>query len=438
MTQRKYRRIGTTTALLVTATLALSGCGSSEGAEATGKVAGPIQYGFWGNADRTKYTAAVSELFMAKNPGTKVEHLASEYQAYIERLTVQASSGELPCVTQTQSTFASTYMAAGVLRPLDDLIKSGAIDISGIPEEILETGRADGKQYTIPVSTFLRLIAYNAAMGEDYGVEPLAKSGTYEDYRKWALQAQAKLPAGTYAAENEGANLFTLYNWVAGHGKQMFDGGELGFDQQLLVEYFEFWEELRKAGAATPADRLDEQFGALEVTPLARGIALSSTRDIAQFAVVVNTLKSQGKPSELAFLRQRVEPSVQSGNVPGTNGLSISTSCDNVSTAAEYIDFFANDVEGAQAFQSNNSIVISPEGRKALLEDQKTSETVRKSLEVFTEITDDGDIAAATYPSGYQTLQPLLRRLYENVAFGKTTAADAAATFFTQSKSDLK
>jgi multiple sugar transport system substrate-binding protein len=321
---------------------------------------------------------------------------------------------------------------------LDDLVAEGAIDVSGIPAAILDTGRIDDQLYMLPTGTFLRLIAYNAAMAEQNDIPPPPERGSFDQYKQWLLDAQKKLPEGTYAGENEGGNLFTLYSWVAGHGRKFFEQGSLAFEPEILAGYFEFWEELRRAGATIPADRLDEQFGAMEVTSLARGQALSATRDIPQIVQVAQTLANAGKPAEIEFVRNPIVEGARSGNVPGTNGLSISASCENVPTAAAYLNFFGNDPDAAIAFQSANGVVASRAGQEALLKSPDTPAPVRRSLETLSEVVAADDIAPASYPPGYQTLPALLRRTYENVALNGQSPKDAAVRFFEEAARTLR
>jgi multiple sugar transport system substrate-binding protein len=435
VTRRSVLCAASVTTGILLATLATSMASSQT---ASGPIAGAIDYGYWGNARRAELTEAVSRAFEAANPGTQVQGVVAEYNAYIERLTVQAAAKELPCVTQTQTTFLATYAARGVLRPLDDLVKAGAIDVSGIDESVLETGRVDGKLYMIPTGTFLRLVAVNAGMAQQNGLPMPPKRTTFDEFKKWALEVQPKLPKGVYAAENEGALLFTLYSWIAGHGQSFFKDGTLGFSPDLLAKYFDYWEELRLAGAALPADRLDEQFGALELQPLAKGAALSATRDIPQIVQARQTLANANLPSDIQFVRNPTLPGVKSGNVPGANGLSISANCTNVPTAAAYLNFFSNAPKAAIAFQSANGVVVSKSGQEALLSDPKTPDTVRASLLTLAELVKENDIAPAIYPPGYQALQSILRRAYESVALKGQKTDQAAAQFMTEATRALR
>lgn len=401
-------------------------------------VSGTIEYGYWGNARRTELTQAVIKAFTDTHPGTQVRGIVAEYQSYIERLTVQAAAKELPCVTQAQSTFLATYASRGVLEPLDDLVKSGAFDVSGIPPEVLETGKVDGKLYMIPTGTFLRLPSYNAALLKQYGIEEPKKRANFQDYKAWVLAAQQKLPKGVYATEADGAWLFMLDSWITGHGKVLSENGKLAFDEALLTEYLTYWKELNDAGAVVPADRLDEQFGAFELRPLARGRALLGTRDIPQVVQTAAALKAGNLPVDMKFARNSVADGVKSGNVPGANGLSISASCSNIPTAAAFINFFTNDAGAALIFQSANGVVVSKSGRDALLQSEATPQPVRTSLQVLAEVVADDDLTPATYPSGYQGLQDPLRRAYEAVVLQGQAPADAAKRFFREASRSLR
>jgi multiple sugar transport system substrate-binding protein len=381
----------------------------------------------------------VARGFEGVHPGVKVQQTVAEFVAFTERLTVQAAASDLPCVTQTQSTFLSSFAKRNVFEPLDDLVKSGAIDVSGIPQSVLDTARVDGKLYMIPTGLFMRLNLYNAAMAQQYGISEPPQRATFAAYKQWLLDAQKKLPAGVYAAENQGGNLYTLYSWVAGHGQKFFnEKGALAIKPELLAQFFEYWEELRKAGAATPADQLDEVLATPDQTPLARGKALTNTRDIPQLDQVRKTLANANFPSEVKFFTNSVEAGALSGNVPGANGLSIAKNCGNMATAAAFINYFSNDPAAAVTFQSNNGVVISEKGRSAVLADTKTPVAIKESVNNLSSILDRKDVVAATYPPGYQSLTSLLRRTYEGVALKGLTPAAAAEQFFKEASRSLR
>ncbi|RKN10954.1 ABC transporter substrate-binding protein [Streptomyces radicis] len=431
------RRLSATLASATATTLALAGCGSAEPVASTGRADGSITYSFWGNPARAEKVGTVIDLFAAAHPDADVSVEVAEYLNYIERMTVRAAGGGLSCAIGMQSTFYTRYAEQDVLRPLDDLIESGEIDVSQIPDEVLEAGRVDGTQYMIPTGTFARLLGYNVDLVAESGAPPPTDDMTWDAYADWLREVQAGLPEGVHATEIEAPNMFSFTSWVIGHGEEMFDEGGLAFDQELLEEWFRFWLDLTDEGVTVPVDMLAEQNAALELTPLAQGAAAVGTRDIPQLHITEQALDGAGRGSEIAEVSIPSPDPGRSANVLGTNGISIPTGCDQVGTAAAFIDFFVNDTEAALAFQSDNGILTNTRAQEALVDDADTPDSVRRNVTTLRELTDSGDLTTTTYPSGLTTLTTELSRLYQEAAFGQTSVEDAASAFFTAAERAL-
>ncbi|MDP9933746.1 multiple sugar transport system substrate-binding protein [Paenarthrobacter nicotinovorans] len=435
---KKYTRALTSIAALAVGAFALTACTGGATSDPTGKVEGDISYGFWGNPARGEKVAAVTNQFSARFPNVTVKAEIADYLAYIERLTVRAAGNELPCATGMQSTILAQYASKEVLRPLDDLIKSGQIDVSGIPQDVLASGQVDGKQYMIPTGTFVRLMAYNADMVTAAGIKPPTDDMTWEDYAKWLTDVQSKLPSGVYAGEDNGGLLFTLSSWVAGHGGEVFtQDNKLGFDKRMLADYFTYWLDLARKGAIVPPAKIPEQNGALELTPMALGTAVSGTRDIPHIYITQQALAKAGRPSTVKSVSVPSEDANRSANIVGSNGISIPESCDNVPTAAAWINFFSNDVEAALAFQSDNGILTNTKAQEALVADAKTPAGVKQNVTIFRQLTDSGDLTTARYPAGLNTVTNELLRLYQAAAFGQMSVDEAVDAFFASAENAL-
>ena len=432
------RRLAASGSLLSLGLVAACGGGDAGSAEAAvTEATGPIDYAYWGSPARAEKVEQVIDLFEAAQDDVTVTGEVADYVAYIERLTVRAAGDDLACATGTQSTFLAQYAQQGAFQDLAPYIDEGLIDTSGIPEDVLAAGQVDGVQYMIPTGTFLRLLAYNTALVEGAGVEPPAADMTWEEYGDWLRELQAGLPDGVFATEIEGANLFTLYSWVTGHGQPMFDGTELGFDKELLTEWFEFWLALTEDGATVPPERIADQFGALELAPMATGVAATGTRDIPHMHITEQALAGAGQTTTIASVSNPTEDPEQSSNVLGSNGISISSGCENGGAAATWIDFFANDTDAALAFQSDNGILTNTAAQDALLADAATPEGVHQNVTILRDYVAAEDTTTITYPAGVSVLGTELRRVYEDVAFGRSSVEQAVDTFFSEASRAL-
>lgn len=428
--QRKSLLVATTA---VTVGLVLSACGSgTPAAQTSGPVGGDITYSFWGSPARADKVNKVIGLYQQQESKAKVTAEVADYNSYIERLTVRAAGGQLPCVIGTQTTFYSTYANKNVLLPLDDLVKSGQIQTNNIPQAVLDAGKIDGKQYMIPTGTFVRLVAYNADLVKAAGVQAPTDHMSWEDYATWLKQLQTKLPQGVYASEIEGPNMFSFTSWVIGHGQQMFKDGKLGFSKDLMQQWFQYWIDLTKAGVTVPTASIPDQSGALELTPLATGKAAVGTRDIPQFSVTQKALQGANKPSTIGHVSVPTENPQQSTNVLGENGVSIPANCNNVSTAASFINFFANNPDAGVAFQSDNGILTNTQAQQALQADKATPDAVKQNVTILQGLTKGNDLTTTSYPDGLQTLTTELSRQYQAAAFGQSSVSQAVDQFFSK------
>lgn len=429
------------TATAMSIGLALGGCGSaapSAGSDANAAVGGAITYSFWGSPARAEKVNNVISLFQQQEPSAQVTAEVADYNSYIERLTVRAAGGQLPCVIGTQSTFYSTYANKNVLMPLDDLIRNGKIQTSNIPQAVLDTGKIDGKQYMIPTGTFVRVVAYNADLVKSAGLQPPTNDMTWEEYATWLKELQKTLPAGVYATEVEGPTMWSFTSWVIGHGQQMFKDGKLGFSKELMQEWFQYWIDLTNQGVTVPTSSIPDQVGALELTPLALGKAAAGTRDIPQIANTEKALKGANKPSTIDHVSLPSEDGKQSANVLGSNGLSIPATCNNPGTAAAFVNFFASDPQAGVAFQSDNGILTNTKAQDALLADKQTPDGVKQNVKLLQDLTKSGDVTNTTYPDGLQSLSTELTRQYQAAAFGQTSVAQAVDQFFSKAETALK
>jgi multiple sugar transport system substrate-binding protein len=148
-------------------------------------------------------------------------------------------------------------------------------------------------------------------------------------------------------------------------------------------------------------------------------------------------LADAGMESAIVPVSTPSESADVSANVLGANGISIPESCENVATAAAFTDYFANDVEAALAFQSDNGVLTNTDAQDAFLEDPEAFEGAKRSIEMLKDLTDAGDLTTSTYPEGYGTITADLQRLYEAAAFGQMSVDEAVDEFFSAAENAL-
>ncbi|WP_219414653.1 ABC transporter substrate-binding protein [Pseudonocardia nigra] len=426
--------------------LVASGCGGStsiganpnEGADGTGEVTGNVRVAWWGSGPRNELTNAVIDQFTAAHPGTTVEGESADFGAYFERLNVQASSGNLPCVTQLQGRQLNDYTTKNVLLDLQPMIDSGAIDVSEIPDEVLDTGRGlDGTLYMIPYGAAYDAMVVNRTLAEAAGVGLPAEGYDWAAFGDWLAAAEPGLPEGIPPVNLGGALPNNFISYVAGRGETLFEDRQLGFSQDLLVEYWDMWEQWRQAGLTTTAEANAEEPEQTEQRYVAQGKVLADNLPGNALTPAQKTLDGLAPGQQLASLPLPSGPA-GSGNVLFTSGFSIPTSCANVPTAAAFIDFWINDDEAAATFLSNNGAVTNSRQLQQQLDNPELPPLKRAELDLYQKIV-AGTPVAVVYPPGYQaSFEGAFTRAYESVIFGGTSTQDAAAAFFTEVNTALE
>ncbi|MHA7283169.1 ABC transporter substrate-binding protein [Arthrobacter sp. TMS2-4] len=442
--RRWPRRTVAAGALGVLLTVSACGGGTSVGEgpggevqDGQGEVTGSARLAWWGAGQRNEVTNAVADNFEEANEGVTIEREFADFGAYFQRLNVQGSSGNLPCLTQMQGRQLNDYTSRDLFLPLDPMIESGAIDVSDIPEEVLDTGRGeDGNLYMVPYGAAYDALVVNETLVEQAGSEMLPEGYTWDQLVDWATEMQPNLPDGVSALSLSGGRPNFLISYMAANGETLFEDGQLGFSEESLVEYWTMWEEMRKAGVtATPA-QMSEQPEQPEQSYVSRGVTVADTAPGNSLITSQATLDGIGNGQELTSLPL---PSGDAGpgNVLFTSGFAIPVNCDNIPTAAAFIDFWANDDESASIFASSNGAVTNSGHLDTQLQNPELPELRKHDLELYQQIA-ASEPPTVVYPPGYQaTFEESFTRAYERVSFGEVSIEQAVSDFFTEVNAGL-
>lgn len=434
-------------AVLSAAALTLTACTGSgggtpnaAGADGQGDVTGEIAISWWGGDSRNQKTNAVIDMFEQANEGVTTDRQAGEFSGYFDKLNVQASSRSMPCAMQLQGRQVNDYTKNNLLLPLDPMIESGAINVDDIPESVLDTGRGtDGNLYFLPYGAAYDAIGVNLTLAEQAGVEvlPDAEGGyTWEEYTQWLADAAQTMPEGTKAISSNGGRPNFFIGYTLANGLNLFgEDGKLGFTEDDLIEYWTMWEDLRQSGVTETRERTAEEPTATDQSYFASGQLLTDTLPGNALTPASVTLAGRGD----AVINTYPYPSGSAGlgNALYPSGFAIPVTCDNVPTAAAFIDFFTNDLEAGMTFAADNGAPTNTAVLDALIADDALPATKKHELELFQEIV-AGDPTSIVFPPGYQaTFEASFKRAYEDISFERRSIEEAVATFFDEANSSL-
>jgi multiple sugar transport system substrate-binding protein len=430
------------TATPAPATAAPSAAGSVAPAKPTPPpISGGVDYSWWANPTRNAKTQAVIDLWNAAHPDAKVAGQPGDYNSYFTKLTVAASSQSAVCVPQMQSTVLSTYSTTKALLPLDDLIAAGAIDVSGIPQAILDIGKgADGKQYMIPTGVFARSLMYNETFLTATGVAAPTETWTWDDFVTYMTALAKKAPAGVAALQLDGAALYDLIAYVHGQGETFYGNKALAVQKTTVKAWFDMWDNLRKAGVTVSAQDT-AQINATDLTtfPVTTGKAIFGQFAPNQIQAITDAYNGKHASAPATFQLFKIPAGkAGAGDYIGANGMTIAANCKNVGTAAAFINFFLNDTAASLAYSSDNGVVPIAKLQDLQLNSANTTAAQKVHLNFVKNLTTKYSVKQEIIPpNGFSDLNSFLGTVWQKVSFGQLSSSDAVDQFFARAVTDL-
>lgn len=416
----------------------LAGCSDGGGAStaAGGKVT--LTFAWWGNDDRAQRTNAAVALFEKRHPNITVRTSFAGYPAYVQKLATQAAGGDLPDVAQLDYRQISQYAGSGTLLDLGPYVRNGTLRTADFEKTLTRTGVYDGKQYALPMGKGTTGIVYDAAVFKKAGVATPEPGWTWDDWAEAGRKITAlgmKGPNGhAYTGLSDlGVNEDAFETWLRGRGKELYASEHrLGFTADDLTDFWTFTDKLRRAGVVSQARDTAQVGGAVEDTPMGRGIAATDFNWDAPFLGYPPLLGDQVHfapvPTTDGKVGQYFKPTMLIGAGAGTQ---------HPKEAAELIDFLLNDPAAGKILGVTRSTPPN----------EKIAEEIGKGLTgPEKEVYDYGRTIAAhgtsappmAPPRGDVVLQVSFTRDYQRVSYGMESPRGAAEEYVAEAKRELR
>jgi multiple sugar transport system substrate-binding protein len=405
---------------------------SAQDASSSEALAGDIRFSWWGGQVRNQKTDQIIQLFEAQHPNVNIARENADWGPYWERLTIQSAGNNQPCAITMQTRWLATYATPDILMPLDDLVADGTIDVSGIPETVLEGARGeDGNLYMIPHGVFFFALMYNEQMAqaaEAAGVQFPEYPYTWDEFAQYLRDAHPHLPGDAVSIHNMGREQDAFVTWVQSHGEDVFEGSDIAFSRDTVIDWFNFWESLRQDGITEPPEvMISDNSALIEESNIANNRGFMTNRPPNQLGSVQTTVSTVSPGTTIDITPYPVGPDGTVGMDFGANGIAIGANCpeDKVPVAAAWINFFTQDSEAAGIYESDNGVVAIPELAAEQAADPDTQPTQVRHIALYQEVIEDAN--PVFWPAnGYQALTDTLNRAYDAVAFGQLSVEEGA------------
>ena len=385
---------------------------------------------WWGSKERADRTLKATALYQQRNPNVKIDGETLSWNDYWARLATQVSGRNAPDLIQMDYRYLTEYARRGTLLPLDGFMGK-ALEIADFGKESLNSCSVDGKLYAINLGNNSNALVYDKAAFQKAGIaEP--RNSNWEKFLELAA-AFTKANNGEYfGTQDAGGAEIVFENWLRQRGKALYnDDGTLRFDEKDAGEWFAMWAGARQSKAAPPADIQALDKNNIETNLLTQGRAACAFNHSNQYVgyQVLNkhelglTMFPQGagpnpghylKPSQMwsVYARSKV-----------------------AEEAVKVANFTVKDPEATRILGVERGVPASPAVQKAVVAD--LDEMGKKVVDFIGFVSSHVGPLPPTPPQGAGEIEDILRRVNEQVGFGRLTPTEGGKQLVADAKAVL-
>jgi multiple sugar transport system substrate-binding protein len=410
------------------ATAVLIACGN---AAAQGEAR--LRMFWWGSRERAERTDRVNRLFQEKNASITITGETLGWSDYWPRLATQTAGRNAPDVIQMDYRYIYEYARRGALMPLDSFVGKG-IDLGDFSAAAIDSGKVDGKIYGVSLGLNSTAMFFDKTLIASLGLTPPTVDLTWAQVGELALEiTKAVKRPGFFGLFDAGRYEPALEVWLRQRGKALYtEDGKLAFDAADIGEWLAFWHELRKRGAIASAEVAALDMGELDTSLLTLGksaMVFAHSNQLVGFqALVKGRLGMTMYPSGGAGAKygQYLKPSML---------LSVYSRTKHPEASAKLLDFYVANKDAGIILGVERGVPASAKVREAV---QPTLEELGNAMAAYVAfVSDKVSPLPPPPPQGAGEIQTVLRRVNEQIGFGRQSVADGAKQFIAEATAVL-
>jgi len=384
-----------------------------------------LRVAWWGNSERDQLMYAINDLFMKEHPDVEIVTESPGWDDYWVNQATAFASGSAADVVQFQSNQFGEYASKGVLTPLESYIESGIIDLDNWNMDLVNTGIYNDNLYFLTCGVTAQSLFVNETLLKETGIKlwDFEEDITWSEFEAYLNELQSKLPADTYAGFDFYSNNDLIWVWIRQHstdGYEWVDSeGKFAPSLETLSSWFDISQRLRQSSAFPNVEWTTEwntkawQEGALV------------SRKVVFFFENANKYKiyQNNVEDNIELRKVPISDEDKAGDLIISSAWGIPETSKNKELAAEYINFFNNNVEAQKIYNMEIGVPGSLTIQEILAKTADPSDII--AMDYMNMIAETAPAFIAKAP-GVWAIQDSIRSAAEMVAFGNMTPAEAA------------
>ncbi|WP_243344492.1 sugar ABC transporter substrate-binding protein [Anaerococcus sp. AGMB09787] len=207
-----------------------------------------VRLSMW-DTNQEKVMKEIVADFEKENPDIKVQIEMASFKDHFTKLETQYSGSVMPDIFFMNGPNFQKFASNNVLEPLDDLVENKEIDLSNIPDALIDLYTYEGKLYGLPKDWDLTALWYNKEIFDNAGVPYPTNDWTWDDLKN-AAEKLNNPDEGIWAIASQAATQEGLYDTIPQNGGYIIseDAKKCGYNSKEAIEATQIWIDLLKDG----------------------------------------------------------------------------------------------------------------------------------------------------------------------------------------------
>lgn len=388
-----------------------------------------LRFSWWGGAGRHEATLKAIALFERRHPGVKVKAEYMGFNGYLERLTTQIAGGSEPDVMQINWAWLAMFSRRG--KGFTDLSPYRAqLAMDQFPDEDLRMGVVADRLNAMPVGYTARILLWNETSFARAGLTP---PRNWDELFASGPAFRAKLGDAHFPIDGELYDMILLSQaWVQQkHGVAFIDPAtqQVAMSPAAALEWVQVYQRLVREHVCTPLRLRASLGGAEKPTEQQQDWVLGRWAGNYTWDSVIALRGSTVKAGQTLTLGDFPRlPGARDSGMFGRPTLmyAVGRNTRQAELAAQLIGFLSADPEAAAILGRTRGI---PAARSAMAVLQRDNRIPPLELRAHQQIQVQKQAGAIPLPSPlfeHARMQKFMREVFETIAYGKTSDADAA------------
>ncbi|MRN52486.1 ABC transporter substrate-binding protein [Paenibacillus monticola] len=407
-------------AILLTSVMIFTivGCGGNETKVVNDDEQITLNFIWWGKPARKEITLKVIEMFEKENPNIKIKtEDYSTTSAVATKLAMDTADQTTPDLIQADYGFIFNYITHDLIEPLDPFIESKVLELTDVDKAFLASGQYKGLQYGIPMGTNALGMAYDPALFEQYGIEPLQNGYTEEHLYQTMKLLKEKVETPDFYPLDK---MIDLSYWLRTKGESFYnkEGTGLGYTDKAMIEYLSLLKKWLDEGLLKPNTVVAD-----EKNPLATG-------KTAFLQSVSNQMVSMGEEADrtLKIINLPTSEGAKEGNfIKPSMFIAVSSYSEHKEAAAKFISFITNNKEANDILRGDRGVPIATKVAAQL--SNQSNEQGKEQYSFMSYIAKHSSPIDPPAPLADGVVQNALQIILNSLYSGSITPEKAASSF---------